>query len=524
MALDRILQAQKEINQVDIENQLQDDKESFINYEQAQQESLQQQIIRRFKNEQLQATLDGDTQYLAKLRFFMQYPPKVRQQLIEIGILEQEQWNEAGKVIFRQGGHSDYYYVIVKGTVQIEQVPSRFEAVKDMPPIVKRTCYDGDQFGELSQFKKNIQEFETDDKYAKNELAKKQTLKQVEKINGIMKQAISQLNGDNNDLDDLNHKGTEVNQEESDFEVTENMTKDLTEAQVNQLNAHQETATTMEPCILLKIDKLKSMRIISETLKSDYFLEKVRFLWKIDLFHGINKNHMLPLISNLIVKKFRKGQYIQREGEEPEGLIIIRKGHCLVCTEKLSMRRVDPKHMGNNEDDEKTKENEEFWASNPQELRELNAQKVYQSKLEHIDDDNKKIRKDTLIYKDLLPFENLYIGQYFGGRTLLARNKMRNIRKQILRQENLIRTVRSTSQSRREKGGKETQESDRQEKSTIIDKLTKQLHGEMQSEISSYLSVVANSARVELWVIDEDVLNLLPQSARAIVLKRLQRI
>ena len=60
-----------------------------------------------------------------------------------------------------------------------------------MPPIVKRTCYDGDQFGELSQFKKNIQEFETDDKYAKNELAKKQTLKQVEKINGIMKQAIS---------------------------------------------------------------------------------------------------------------------------------------------------------------------------------------------------------------------------------------------------------------------------------------------------------------------------------------------
>ena len=101
---------------------------------------------------------------------------------------------------------------------------------------------------------------------------------------------------------------------------------------------------------------------------------------------------------------------------------------------------------------------------------------------------------------------------------------MRNIRKQILRQENLIRSVRSTSQSRREKGGKETQESDRQEKSTIIDKLTKQLHGEMQSEISSYLSVVANSARVELWVIDEDVLNLLPQSARAIVLKRLQRI
>lgn len=74
----------------------------------------------------------------------MHYPAKVRQQLIEIGNLEVEEWNEPGKVIFKQGGHSDYYYVIVKGTVKIEQTPARFADFKDMPPIVKRTCYDGD--------------------------------------------------------------------------------------------------------------------------------------------------------------------------------------------------------------------------------------------------------------------------------------------------------------------------------------------------------------------------------------------
>jgi len=47
----------------------------------------------------------------------MQYPLKVRQQLIAIGTLEIDEWKKPGKVIFEQGGHSDYYYVIVKGTV-----------------------------------------------------------------------------------------------------------------------------------------------------------------------------------------------------------------------------------------------------------------------------------------------------------------------------------------------------------------------------------------------------------------------
>ena len=35
-------------------------------------------------------------------------------------------------------------------------------------------------------------------------MSKKKTLKEVKKVNDIMKQAMSQLNGDNTDLDDLN--------------------------------------------------------------------------------------------------------------------------------------------------------------------------------------------------------------------------------------------------------------------------------------------------------------------------------
>jgi hypothetical protein len=60
---------------------------------------MQNHVISRFNNEQLAATLKGETKYLEKLRFFMQYPYKVRQQLIAISVMEAEEWMTRGKVI-----------------------------------------------------------------------------------------------------------------------------------------------------------------------------------------------------------------------------------------------------------------------------------------------------------------------------------------------------------------------------------------------------------------------------------------
>ena len=50
----------------------------------------------------------------------------------------------------------DYYCVIVRGTVKIEQKAARYINKPDMPPIVVRTCYDGDHFGEKMFFKTTI--------------------------------------------------------------------------------------------------------------------------------------------------------------------------------------------------------------------------------------------------------------------------------------------------------------------------------------------------------------------------------
>jgi len=44
----------------------------------------------------------------------------------------------------------------------------------------------------------------------------------------------------------------------------------------------------MEPCDLLYIDKVRAMKIINEGMKDQLFLERLKFLWQIDLFKGIN--------------------------------------------------------------------------------------------------------------------------------------------------------------------------------------------------------------------------------------------
>lgn len=41
-------------------------------------------------------------------------------------------------------------------------------------------------------------------------------------------------------------------------------------------------------------------------------------------------------------------------------------------------------------------------------------------------------------------------------------------------------------------------------------------------DITSLLSVIANSASVEIWVIDDDILSLLPYPVKRLVLNRLQ--
>jgi CRP-like cAMP-binding protein len=61
-------------------------------------------------------------------------------------------------------------------------------------------------------------------------------------------------------------------------------------------------------------------------------------LRKIDIFSDIDMFILLPLASNIQIKKYKKGEYIVKAGEKPEGLIIVKEGSCIVCAEKIAMR------------------------------------------------------------------------------------------------------------------------------------------------------------------------------------------
>ena len=66
--------------------------------------------------------------------------------------------NDADTVIFEPKHPSKEFYVIVRGTVRIEEPHPRYKNIAGMPMFVKCTCYDGDQFGETIHFTSKIDE------------------------------------------------------------------------------------------------------------------------------------------------------------------------------------------------------------------------------------------------------------------------------------------------------------------------------------------------------------------------------
>ena len=80
-----------------------------------------------------------------------------------------------------------------------------------MTPMVKRTCYDGDQFGALSQFRKNMSDLISESMSSQTNLTKQKTIKK----------SLKQLNGDLYDLNNLEDSHAKIDVIDNDFEITE---------------------------------------------------------------------------------------------------------------------------------------------------------------------------------------------------------------------------------------------------------------------------------------------------------------
>ena len=69
----------------------------------------------------------------------------------------------------------------------------------------------------------------------------------------------------------------------------------------------------MEACDFLFLDKDRSKDIIGFGMNDQSFVDMLNFLWHIDegqLFENVDRQHLLPLISNIEIKQYRYGDYI----------------------------------------------------------------------------------------------------------------------------------------------------------------------------------------------------------------------
>ena len=199
------------------------------------------QITKRLNPQELKRIRREGPVYEAcrKLRFFMQYPDIVAAQLLKIAQLKLEV--PPGTKLFEQGQQLDGYYVIVRGTVKIEQKHERYKDRPDMPPIVIRTCYDGDQFAEMNFFKSRIgpennlklKKNETEEEFMKQHM-KKQRSTDSSKVQLFSKERF----------------------------MTDEKAQDLPPEEVRELNKQRTSAETMETCDLLYINKEQSKKIV----------------------------------------------------------------------------------------------------------------------------------------------------------------------------------------------------------------------------------------------------------------------
>ena len=70
---------------------------------------------------------------------------------------------------------------------------------------------------------------------------------------------------------------------------------------------------------------MASKIINSPALQSKYE-ERINFLRELDIFKEIDMYILLPLASNIQVKRYKMGEYIVKAGDLPDGLLIVTEG------------------------------------------------------------------------------------------------------------------------------------------------------------------------------------------------------
>lgn len=213
----------------------------------------------------------------------------------------------------------------------------------------------------------------------------------------------------------------------------------------------------------------------------------------------------MRIAANVATKTYRYGEFLVKRGEVPKGLFLIIKGQCKVIAQRFGQRKIAS--------------NSALAASNAQKLRGggsklgivdktlhnfnpvtsvLNQpsscnERTYQNARVRVDDNNREI-KDRIQYVDLMTFSRLTRGNSFGSRVLIPYEHFVKMSTALYGANSL-------------------------EKYYPVGCDVKAIEDEKDEEyhMKSLLSVTADSATVDVWVLDHSDIGYLSQKDAKLV-------
>ena len=278
----------------------------------------------------------------------------------------------------------------------------------------------------------------------------------------------------------------------------------------------------MEDVVLLEIEKVISSMIVNAGMQNEYE-SRVQFLKSIDIFADVDTFILLPLACNIMVKTYKIGQYIVKAGEEPEGLVIVSKGRVKLCAEKIALRSIVPscyskfqqmpanmkvglmkygtKDKFDNKSENSSEADDQEFFSDP--LQKVNLQqRTFQGEEILVDDNGQRI-KEYIVYKDLMEFNVLLSRSYFGSRVLLPPG---------IKKDYESNNYKKRSDQRRQPWIiSKQQASGNFEHMFIKRRMSFTSQNILKNERNSMLSVIADSADVEVFVISNEMMEFFPE-------------
>ncbi|EAS00604.2 cyclic nucleotide-binding domain protein (macronuclear) [Tetrahymena thermophila SB210] len=418
-------------------------------------------IIDQFTSPQNQIDIMFVDQILTKLKFFSNFNPQTRKQLMKLGKLIKK---EKGEIVFNQGDFGDQMYIILFGSCNVQ-----VKYVNDYGVEIERvvaTLYDGQQFGELAMMKTTTKkQKQTDAEVNLKEKQLKDIRKKLIRYDGITKLERNYLRKGIKKTRSWLEFEYDRNQKKNEVETEENTNQQFNELdEDNQMKKQNKeilertkraaTIQMIEESYLMSISKSDFQLVLMNLMQAELD-NKIKLLSTIHLFDMFQPFALIPLANLLKTRKYGVNDLIVEQGKPLKFFYIVSQGRLKVLriekTSRKLKQQIKPKNMifsimKYKENEEEKKEKDKL-KNHIQEIEEQPILKDYDSSSFDSDDDIENVErllrdsklantekvfdyqkfgkpdKEIVFYKKFVEYGSFSQGDYFGGRVLTGKNK-----------------------------------------------------------------------------------------------------